>query len=326
MPDPTPPPRPEPDREGLRRLLSLGQDGIVTRRQLEELDFLPHDVQRMVRRKELVRVHDGVFVDHTGPLSWEQRTWVAVFATGGALTRESALPRPVRTGAVHVAVDARRTVSAPSGVVVHRTARLAERLHPTAVPLQVRVEHAVVDVADDAPDYGAAFMVLADACHGRRTNPAALREVVRGRRRLQRRAILLGALDDLEQGACSVLEQAYLHRVERAHGLPEGRRQSRDELRGDVVRRDVEYEPWGVVVELDGRTHHDSPRARDRDMRRDLAAAADRDVLTARVGHAQVLGEACQVAVDVAALLRRRGWSGEPTRCSSCQPAPGTGA
>lgn len=308
----------DPDPRALDHLVRVVQDGVVTRRQLHAAGVRPHDLQRMLRRRDLVRVHSGVFLDHTGPPTRRQREWIAVLATGGALTRWSAMPRSSAGGPVHVAVDARRTVAAPPGVVVHRTAHLAERVLPASAPPRVRIEHAAVDLADDAPDEGEAFTLLADALFGRLTTPGALRAAVGARRRLGRRAFLLGAIADLEAGACSVLEQAYLHQVERAHHLPPGHRQVREVLRGVVVRRDVEYVAWGAVVELDGRTHHDSPRARDRDLRRDLALAAERDVRTVRLGHAQVLGDPCGVAADVGILLGRGGWGGSLGRCPRC--------
>jgi len=276
----------------------------------------------MLRRKDLTRVHEGVFVDHTGRLTWEQRAWVAVLATGGALTHESALARPLRSGPVHVAIGLDRTVRPPARVKVHRSSGLDARLHPTAAPPRVLLEHATLDVADAAPDDGDAFTVLADAIHSRETTADVLLDTLARRPRMRRRTLLSGALRDLESGACSVLEQAYLHRVERAHGLPVATRQARDEVDDGVVRRDVLYDPWRVVVELDGRTHHDSPQARHRDLRRDLSAAASRELVTVRVGHAQVLGDPCTAARDLARLLRRAGWLGEVRQCSACPDEP----
>ena len=39
--------------------------------------------------------------------------------------------------------------------------------------------------------------------------------------------------------------------------------------------RDVEYDDYSLVVELDGRTGHEDLRSRDEDMDRDLDAAVD---------------------------------------------------
>ena len=223
---------PAPDHDGLQHLLRLVQDGVVSRPQLRDLDFAPHDVERMLRRRDLTVVHRGVFVTHTGELTWEQRSWAAVLATDGALTRESGMPRPPRRAAIQVAIDARRTVRRLDGVRVHRTAHLAERLHPLSAPPRVRIEHAVVDLADDATDAGDALHLLADALHTRTTDVDALRSAVGARKRLGRRRLLLDLLDDLATGATSALERAYLRDVERAHRLPEGARQARDVGRG----------------------------------------------------------------------------------------------
>jgi hypothetical protein len=55
---------------------------------------------------QLVRVHPGVYVNHNGPLTWEQRAWCAVLVHWpAALARESALPSPAEDGPIHVAVD-----------------------------------------------------------------------------------------------------------------------------------------------------------------------------------------------------------------------------
>jgi hypothetical protein len=81
------------DVEELEHLLSRVQDGVVSRRQLRELGACDHDIARMVRRRDLVPVHPGVYAAHTGQLTWVQRAWVAVLACWpAALSHQSALP------------------------------------------------------------------------------------------------------------------------------------------------------------------------------------------------------------------------------------------
>lgn len=46
----------------MRRLLEE-QSGVVSRRQLLALGARKHDIDRLVRRRELTRVHPGVYVD-----------------------------------------------------------------------------------------------------------------------------------------------------------------------------------------------------------------------------------------------------------------------
>jgi len=69
-------------RPSLSRAAALlrDQDGVIARRQLLALGFAPHDIARLLRRRELARAFDGVYVNHTGPLTPRQRTWVAVLA------------------------------------------------------------------------------------------------------------------------------------------------------------------------------------------------------------------------------------------------------
>ncbi|KUI19279.1 hypothetical protein AU192_05825 [Mycobacterium lehmannii] len=128
-------------------------------------------------------------------------------------------------------------------------------------------------------------------------------------------------LTDVRDGACSVLERGYLHRVERAHGLPRGERQIRSTATGRSTFQDVRYKRQGVVVELDGRAIHESPRDRDRDALRDLAELSRSDLVTIRVTYGLVFGGACRTALLIGDLFRRRGWTGRPRSCSTCRPA-----
>lgn len=295
---------------------------MVARRQLHELGYRPHDVARMIRRKELARVHPGVFVDHTGPLTQAQREWAAVLAVDGVLAGRSALPGARPGAVVHVAVGHRRTVRAPRGVVVRRVAGLERRTHPTAAPPRLRYADAVVDAVDDAPDELAAYTVMADALHTRLVSTTEVRAAVSDRARLRVRALILALLGDLESGACSVLERAYLLEVEQPHGLPSALRQAQGVVEGRRALRDVEYVGYGVYVELDGRAFHDSPAARDRDMARDLAAVVEDGSTTLRLGYGQVLGRPCATAAAVAVVLGRAGWGGELRRCPRCPEPP----
>ena len=296
------------------------QHGVLGRAQALRGGLAEHDVRRRIRRREWVVVHAGVYVDHTGPLTPGQRHWAAVLAMApAALSHASALALAMGTSppdVIHVMVDRDRTVAAPPGVVRHRVADFESKVLAAASPPRQRLEEAVIDVAAEAPRDLDAVAVLCEVVGARRTTPARVRAALDARSRLARRALLTGVLDDLEAGACSALEQGYLRRVERAHGLPAAGRQVRASGRGSVYR-DVEYRPWGLVVELDGRAFHTSVRDRARDLDRDLAAAVTgRD--TVRLGWAQVYAAPCATAAAIGTLLRRRGWPGEVTVCADC--------
>ena len=139
------------------------QAGVVSRRQVRAAGLDDNDIERFVRRREWAVVHPGVYVNHTGPLLWIQRAWAAVLALEPAvLAGPSALrvhgltgggPAPGRQAqdiVVHVAVERDRHVKAPRGVVVVRRTNLARRSQSHRSPPRLRLEEAVIDVADEA--------------------------------------------------------------------------------------------------------------------------------------------------------------------------------
>jgi putative AbiEi antitoxin of type IV toxin-antitoxin system len=311
-------PSPGLDREALVDLLAR-QDGVVSRRQLVELGALPHEVARMLRRRELVPVHRGVFVNHTGTLSRVQREWAAVLLHWpAALTGRSALPDPDPAAPIHVAVDVSRTPARFPGVVVHRTAGFDARVAWVTSPPRVRIEHAAIDVASThRRDPVAMFRTLADVCQTRRTTAARVGEVLGERGRVPGKALMLDLLDDLATGACSVLEREYL-RLERRHGLPRGNRQKPATVDGKPARRDVDYEEFGLVVELNGRAFHDDATSWDADALRDLDTLVESDRPTVRLTFGLVFGTPCQTMAKVGTLLNRHGCTGAMRECPSC--------
>ncbi len=299
------------------------QAGTVARSQLLEIGLSDSDIARLLRRRELARVHPGVYVDHTGDLTWRQRAWAAVlYYWPCALYGASAIQVHHGTGldvvddrTIHVAIDERRRQRRRVGVRVHRVSRLSERVQSSRTPARVSLEHAVVDVASAAPDDAAAVAVLADACQSRRTTPERLATALRGRRRTPRRRFLLALLVDVAAGAYSALEHQYLTRVERPHGLPSGKRQRRVRIGRTPAYRDVDYRRHGVVVELDGRLGHEEQMDRWDDIDRDIDTVVSGDV-TLRAGWRQALAP-CRLAVAVGRLLVARGWSARPTACGA---------
>lgn len=300
------------------------QSGVISRRQALAAGLQPHDLRRLERRRELTRLHRQVYLDHTGEPTWIQRAWAGVLlAWPAALCDSSALRMtegPGRTahdpGVIHVAVERERDLDLPPGLRLHRVAALEPKVHWNTSPPRMRTEHAVLREAARAPGDFGTVRILADAVQSRRTTAPRLREAWGELERLPRRRFIARVLDDVATGACSVLEHGYLHRVERAHGLPRADRQVRDSTRGPVYR-DVEYRAHELLVELDGRLFHDSAGARHRDLERDLDAAV-LGRLTIRLGWGQVFDSPCRTAARVGALLRTRGWTGRVARCDQC--------
>ena len=211
------------------------QGGVICRRQALDLGATDSDIERWVRRRELSRVFDGVYVDHTGPLSTEQRAWAAVlYAAPAALAGKAALHAHGVRGferssdePVHLVVASHRRVAAQPGVRVARMSAFDTQVQHHLSPPRVRLEVAALQVASRARNEDGAVGVLADVCQTHRTTTARLLECLHDSPRIAHRALLLTVLDDIASGAYSALERRFLVKVERAHGLPTGTRQRR---------------------------------------------------------------------------------------------------
>ncbi len=308
------------DLGGFEHLAGFIQDGVISRAQLRDLGATPSDVRRLLRRRDLTMHHPGIYVCHTGPLSWRQRAWAAVLHhEPAALADESALPHPPARAPIQVAVAMDRRLSRMPGVVVRRMPDFEQRLRPLSSPPSIRLEHAAIDVAARRADTAARFRVFADVCQTRLTSAATIADVLRSRARVPHRQLLMDLLDDLAEGACSVLERNYLL-LERRHGLPSAHRQRRDVVAGRPFYRDVPYSDFHLIVELDGRPFHDTALARDRDFERDLDTAVASDATTVRLTYGQVCTRGCATIRKIAMLLERRGWTGPFRPCPACPP------
>jgi hypothetical protein len=320
------------DRSDLTLLLRH-QSGVVARKQILALGGEPHDVRRMLRRRDLVVIHRGVFVDHTGEPTWLQTAWAAVLATavfedgtveptGSGLSHDSALriaEGPGRTetgdGPIHVLVETGRRIEAPPGIVVHRSRHFDERMVAGLSPPRARFEHALLDVAEGTADRMEALALLARPVGDRRTTAARLLRTAQGRSRLTQRDWIERVLGDVAAGSCSVLEHGYLTRVVRPHALPVPRRQRRDVTPIGVVYRDAAY--GGVFVELDGRLFHGD--LRDADLDRDLFAAVTGST-TIRLGWGQIFRQPCRTAWALGSILAVEGDLDGPHPCDAGCP------
>jgi hypothetical protein len=303
--------------------VACDQAGIVTRQQAVRCGMTDVGVRAQLRGGRWRRVHPGVLATFTGPLPPASRLWAAVLACGhdAALSHWTAAQQaglPVAgDGLIHVTVPAGRKVRAPAGVRVHRSRRLPADVQPATSPPRTRVEPTVLDLVGVAAGPDEAAALLAQAIGQRLTTVDRLWQAVERRRNLRWRNQMFGALLAVRSGAHSLLEMLYLRDVERAHGLPSGTRQARAVLDGQVTYADVRYGRFRARVELDGRRHLVGAALR-RDLRRDNAAAVAGDV-TLRYGWADVTKRPCEVARQVAEVLRSRGWDGVPRRCGkSC--------
>lgn len=289
---------------------------MVTRQQAIVCGMTAEQIRTQLRSGRWRRLHAGVYATFTGLVPWRAQLWAAVLAAGpdAVLSHQTAaaLAGMGEPGAIHVTVPGARRPQ-PAGVVVHRSTRIREARHPTRMPPQTRVEETVLDLWQTAPDLGHALDWVARSCAGRLTTVERLRAALALRKRVRWRAELCAALEDVRVGSHSLLESRYLHRVERRHGLPDGARQQPRPRSGGRWYDDVRYPGLATVVELDGRAAHPD-RLRRLERKRDNAeVVAGGQVL--RYGWADVVESRCQVAAEVATVLRNNGWPGAARPC-----------
>lgn len=172
----------------------------------------------------------------------------------------------------------------------------------------------MLDLSQCARSLDEALGHVARACGRRLTTADRLSAALAARPRMRWRRELRAALSDIDAGCHSLLELRYLCDVEREHRLPAAKRQVARLRDGGRWYDDVHYWSFGVRVELDGRAAHPT-ESRWRDARRDNAAVADGDTVL-RYGWADVVDRPCMVAAQVAAVLRRTGWTGRPVPCA----------
>ena len=106
------------------------QAGVVARRQVLEHGGTDNDIERLLRRRVWAAVHRGVYVDHTGPLTWDQRAWAAVLCYSPAVLSGRSALRAHRMRIVpaiapdrepiEIAVDQGRRLSRTPGVALRR--------------------------------------------------------------------------------------------------------------------------------------------------------------------------------------------------------------
>jgi hypothetical protein len=303
------------------RNLARHQYGVVSRSQALRAGFTADKIKFRVRSDRWRQLNPGVYATFTGAPGRGAHLWAAILAAGpgAVLSHETAAElqrlndRP--SDLIHVTVPWQRRIAAPPGVSLHRSARAVEAVEWESNPPRTRVEETVLDLTQAAANFDDVCGWITRAFARDLTDEGRLRAAMRQRPKLRWRAELHELIAAAASGDHSVLEYRYDRDVERAHALPEPVRQApfadTDGRRG---RRDRVYQQYGVVVELDGRLGH-GPEDQWRDKDRDNAAAADRQQ-TLRYGWEHVRWHPCATALQVATVLKVRGWHGWPRPCS----------
>jgi hypothetical protein len=300
------------------------QHGVLTREQAIGAGLSRHAISARVGTGRWQRLYRGVFVTFSGPIPRAALLWGAVLRAGdqavlshhtaAELWRLSDAPAP----SIHVSVPRQTGPLGAPGLVVHYSVRLAAARHPARLPPQTMLEETILDLADLCwmPEDAVAWPIR--ACQRRLTTPARIVVALEQRARVRWRRDLVDALSETRAGVHSPLELRYLRDVERRHGLPPGDRQVLVISGSRRQYLDVRYSDYGVIVELDGVSAHPA-ESRQADARRDNANTLSGNQ-TLRYGWVPVAYHACEVALEVANLLRQRGWRGAPRPCAKACP------
>ncbi|GAA3595338.1 hypothetical protein GCM10022223_08110 [Kineosporia mesophila] len=304
--------------------LAVVQEGTVARRQLLAMGLSSRQARRHVDNGRWQVALPGVYIIHTGPPTAIARIWAAVLYCGDgavaggrtALGLAQALPR---TGPIEICIPHRGGARAVPGISVHRVRDLFARSDRFLSPPRLRTEHAVLDVADREESPEAVCGLVLGVLQRRLTTSRALSAALSRRSRHRWRGLVDDLLAEFTDGVQSPLERRYLRDVERAHRLPPALRNvGATEPDGRQRHRDVRYEKWRLIVELDGQEAH--PRSDAfRDMRRDNVVVADRQAVL-RHGWRDVAGRPCAVAAQVSAVLAAYGWRGRARPCGPACP------
>jgi hypothetical protein len=303
----------------LRDLAEL-QRGVISRSQALSCGLSTQAIRCKVESGRWQRLRAGVYAVYTGAPDRQATLWAAVLRAGpgSALSFQTAAeldglldkPAPV----IHITVPSTRRVRGISDVVVHTRQNAEQARHPSRLPPRTRLEETVLDLTDGCDDLIAAMDWVSKALGRRLTTQDQLMRAAAQRSQLRWRADIARALSPELSGVHSALEFRYVRDVERPHRLPKSTRQAPARMGGRSGYRDVLYEEYGLIVELDGKVAHPVDR-RWLDVARDNAAAAT-GLITLRYGFRDLTRSPCLVAAQVADVLRLRGWRGVPRRCS----------
>lgn len=274
---------------------------------------------RLLREGLWLPVGRGVYAVSGRPPDWDGLAWAGCLHGGdharlgpSASARDHGLletdPLPV-----DVLVPSGRNVRVTGPWTFLQETRGLRRSATVGSPPRLTIEDTLLDLCASGSETDLLGWVTT-AIRERLTTPRRLGSAAEQRSRLRHRQLLMDLAADTATGAESPLEIRYLRDVERAHGLPQGQRQL--SRAGLPYLQDVDYDPYAVLVELDGRKGHEG-RGRFRDMNRDNVHVLARR-WTLRYGWFDVLDHPCRVAWQVAQILVDAGWPGLPVRCRRC--------
>ncbi|HEX5190278.1 MAG TPA: type IV toxin-antitoxin system AbiEi family antitoxin domain-containing protein [Streptosporangiaceae bacterium] len=306
--------------EYLDRLAQI-QRGVLSARQAISFGLSRDMVGTLLRSGRWHALQHGVYATFTGEPSRDAVLWAAVLRAGScallsyntAAELQRLADRP--SAAIHITIPGQRRIATIPGVIIHHALRAEQAAHSTDMPPRTRIEETVLDLAAVAANAEDACGWVTRGIGRRLTTQQALRRALGQRARMRFRAEIAEVLADEWAGVHSALEYRYVKYVEVPHGLPRGRRQAPGSRDGRRVYRDVLYDGYDLIVELDGRAAHPGD-TRWNDIRRDNAALAI-GLMTLRYGWYDLRSRPCGVAEEVHQALLKNG----PVPAKPCSPA-----
>lgn len=246
--------------------LAIVQEQVLHRDQIRRYDVSPELVRAQLQAQRWQAVGPVAVVLHNGPLTHEQKTWVAVLSAPGLVAvagRHAARLHGLRNWPglepEVVVVRGDRFPALPFPVRVHESRRFApQHVDAERAPSRTGVARSVIDAASWSPTPRAACGLLAAAVQQRLTTASRLARELRRAGQVRHCVIMRAVLADIEGGAQALSEVEFGHFLA-AHGLPRPRRQVvRIDRFGKRRYLDVELEgPEGRIlhIELDGALH-----------------------------------------------------------------------
>ena len=229
------------------------QRGLLTRQQCLSAGLTDGAIRWGLTRRGWTAVHQGVYLTVPGRDDWHTTALAAQLAVpDSAWSHRTAahvhglIREPPRI--IDLVVDRERRFAVPTGTKVHRRAAVNRAVDELHWPWRTTVEETILDVSRTGSS-DELMAMLGRAFQRSFTSEASLRAALAARRAHPWRELLDLILADVADGAESPMEVRYIHDVERAHGLPNGRRQ-----RTSVTRR-RELTPCELAVEVGSILH-----------------------------------------------------------------------
>src|SRR5579859_2081636 len=223
------------EQPALSRELLEAQGNSIARRQSADCGIDPRAMRGRVSNGRWQRLQRGVYAAFSGEPLRETVLWAALLRAGpgAVLSHQTAAERhgliDEPSSLISVTVPASRhpaQVKIP-GVIVRRSDAILRTRHPAMSPPCTRVEDTVLDLIQIAASFDDAYAWICRAIGRRRTTADRIALAMAARKKMRWRREIALALGDAADGALSVLEYRYVHRVERPHGLPVACRQAR---------------------------------------------------------------------------------------------------